>query len=273
MFGQNKIAKVEVGDGQVLKVVNVFHTIQGEGPSAGMPAVFVRLLGCTLACTFCDTQFEKTELLWAGDGGEVAVPVLARQVIQEMKSVDEPPHLVVITGGEPLRQNLVPFLRELLQQYVAAFNSHALTVEVETSGSTWTPLSTTENGTLDIYCAGGGYDGMGHLRFIVSPKTPRLHKMFFSRVRPYALKYIVSAAQAYNEDTGLPTQSTQRKERVLHPGLFPPPDSFPRHRVFVQPMDEYDEDQNRANREWAAKVAMRYGYRVSIQTHKLLGVE
>ena len=58
MFGKNKILKPEIHDGNNLDVQEIFPTLQGEGPYAGWPAVFIRLGGCNLACDFCDTEFE-----------------------------------------------------------------------------------------------------------------------------------------------------------------------------------------------------------------------
>jgi len=59
MRGNNLKRAAEFGDGSVLKVQKIFKTLQGEGPNVGVPAIFVRLGGCNLACTFCDTDFEE----------------------------------------------------------------------------------------------------------------------------------------------------------------------------------------------------------------------
>ena len=59
MFGKNKILKAEIHDGLNLDVQEIFPTIQGEGPYVGYPAVFIRLGGCNLACSFCDTEFDS----------------------------------------------------------------------------------------------------------------------------------------------------------------------------------------------------------------------
>jgi 7-carboxy-7-deazaguanine synthase len=125
MFGENPIRPPVQGDGLSLQVQEIFPTLQGEGPYAGMPAVFVRLGGCNLACKFCDTQFEDFETLALGC-------VLARvdELAQEEgRRVRE---LVVITGGEPLRQNIVPLSEALL--------SAAFKVQIETNGTLFRPL-------------------------------------------------------------------------------------------------------------------------------------
>src|SRR5215813_7301521 len=95
-------------------ITEIFKSVQGEGTRAGLPCVFVRLTGCNLRCTWCDTAYafhggKKTsveevmsrvdELAGRGDGmhgGNVAVP------------------LVELTGGEPLLQEEVYPLAEKL---------------------------------------------------------------------------------------------------------------------------------------------------------------
>lgn len=63
MFGRNPKLPQEFTDGKVLKVHSIFYTIQGEGPYSGRTAVFIRLSGCNLACSFCDTEFDLYESL------------------------------------------------------------------------------------------------------------------------------------------------------------------------------------------------------------------
>jgi organic radical activating enzyme len=127
MFGENPIRKPLAGDGSVLEIQEIFPTLQGEGPRTGEPSVFVRLGGCNLACSFCDTEFENFDL-WD-------LPELVDEIIR--LSEDAPPtgnrrNLVVITGGEPLRQNIIPLCESLLQ---AGF-----TVQIETNGTLWRDL-------------------------------------------------------------------------------------------------------------------------------------
>ncbi len=109
-------------------ITEIFKSIQGEGTRAGLPCVFVRLTGCNLRCTWCDTAYafyggakmELAEIVSrvrglagaAGDSGDDA----ARQI-----------SLVEITGGEPLLQPEAP---ELMRQLLEL----GFTVMVETSG-------------------------------------------------------------------------------------------------------------------------------------------
>ena len=122
MFGRNPIRKsiAATTDGQTLAVQEIFDTIQGEGPLAGQPCVFIRLAGCNLACKFCDTEFEtKIDNLLSVD-----------QIVAQTTALRH--HgWVVLTGGEPMRQNVVPLCEAL-----AARGRH---VQIETAGNFWVP--------------------------------------------------------------------------------------------------------------------------------------
>ena len=81
-----------------LKVNEIFYSIQGESSYAGRPCVFVRLTGCNLRCSYCDTQYAYDE----GDLMEIG------DVLQRVASYKCP--LVEVTGGEPLVQKETPYL-------------------------------------------------------------------------------------------------------------------------------------------------------------------
>lgn len=102
-----------------LKVNEIFYSIQGESSYAGWPCVFVRLTGCNLRCSYCDTQYayEDGSLMEVNQIIGQAAPYSCR--------------LVEITGGEPLVQNDTPILVQNLLD-------HGYEVLIET------------NGTLDI---------------------------------------------------------------------------------------------------------------------------
>lgn len=110
-----------------LVVSEVFGpTFQGEGPSIGRTAAFVRLGRCNLACTWCDTPYT-----WDWSRHDPAVELAERTVDDVLAEVDAmgPVELLVVTGGEPLLQQsrLVPLLRGATER--------GLRVEVETAGT------------------------------------------------------------------------------------------------------------------------------------------
>jgi 7-carboxy-7-deazaguanine synthase len=103
-----------------LLVTEIFKSIQGESWFAGLPCVFVRLTGCNLRCTYCDTKY-------AYDGGE---KLDVEEVVERVAAYPAfgGTQLVEVTGGEPLLQDETPELAEALLQ-------KAKTVLVETNGS------------------------------------------------------------------------------------------------------------------------------------------
>jgi 7-carboxy-7-deazaguanine synthase len=99
-----------------MKVCEIFTSIQGESSYAGMPCTFIRLTGCNLRCSYCDTSYAYYE------GRELTEDEILRKV--QRACID----LVEITGGEPLLQNEVfRLIKRLLDK--------GYTTLVETNGS------------------------------------------------------------------------------------------------------------------------------------------
>ena len=108
-----------------LRISELFLSLQGEGPSAGTPAHFLRLQGCDVGCSWCDTKYS-----WDATGGrEIELDGLW----DEARALGEAP-LLVITGGEPLQH---PALDAVLDVALG----HWGRVEVETSGIAPPPRS------------------------------------------------------------------------------------------------------------------------------------
>lgn len=103
----------------------MFLSIQGEGPSAGTPAHFIRLQGCDVGCAWCDTRYS-----WDASGGRT---IELDGALSEAEALGEAP-LLVVTGGEPCQN---PRLGELLDRALERWAR----VEVETSGITPPPRS------------------------------------------------------------------------------------------------------------------------------------
>jgi 7-carboxy-7-deazaguanine synthase len=122
----------------VLYVNEIFHSIQGESTHAGRPCVFVRLTGCNLRCTWCDTAYAFHE------GQAMTV----EEVVDRVKGFDC--GLVELTGGEPLLQSeAIGLMRALL--------SLGHEVLLETGGSL--PIEQVPEGVrriVDVKCPGSG---------------------------------------------------------------------------------------------------------------------
>jgi 7-carboxy-7-deazaguanine synthase len=100
----------------MMKINEIFKSIQGESSHTGLPCIFVRLTGCNLRCTYCDTEYAFYE------GKEMSVADIVNKV--EGLGIS----LVEITGGEPLLQNEVYSLMQALLE-------KRFTVMLETGGS------------------------------------------------------------------------------------------------------------------------------------------
>ncbi|MCX4084085.1 7-carboxy-7-deazaguanine synthase QueE [Rickettsia hoogstraalii] len=225
MFGQNPKRSILSGDGTSLEVQSIFKTIQGEGIFVGCPAIFIRLGGCNLACNFCDTEFEDFELV---DIAEILnkVESLALNSKNE-KSIN----LVVITGGEPMRQPIELLCQKLLDQN--------LKVQIETNGTLYRSLP---KGVSIICSPKAGKTGYSKIREDLLPKIS-------------AVKFIVAKNIA---------------EYSIIPEVGQTCYNIP---VFIQPMDQNDQRLNDENNELAVKLALESGARLSLQTHKFLGIE
>jgi 7-carboxy-7-deazaguanine synthase len=100
------------------RIAEIFFSIQGEGVTAGAPAVFIRLQGCSVGCAWCDTKYS-----WDPGGGRL---MDVDAIVTEAAA--SPSRRVVVTGGEPLESPLfLPLTRALAE--------HGFTLEVETSGT------------------------------------------------------------------------------------------------------------------------------------------
>lgn len=244
MFGKNPIRKIAHDTAGELQVHSMFMTIQGEGPHAGRPAVFVRLWGCSLACSWCDTEFENVAIPFAAE--KLVEAVRALWPVARASATPSRP-LCVITGGEPMRQDLAPFVQELLRSGFA--------VQVETAG---------------IHCGPGMKELMlNHPGFSVvcSPKTAKLHPDIAAHAGFF--KYIVDADEPKGED-GLPKYAVSQHGAMNKNLLFRPSPVFGQV-IYVQPLD-LPEDPARTlrNRNYCAELAIERGYRLSLQQHKIL---
>jgi 7-carboxy-7-deazaguanine synthase len=102
--------------GDALRLNEIFHSIQGESTRAGEPCIFIRMAGCHLRCSWCDTEYAFRE----------GRRRLVRDILEEVLAIDC--EVVELTGGEPLLQKTVHVLERALLDA-------GRTVMVETSGA------------------------------------------------------------------------------------------------------------------------------------------
>lgn len=228
-------------DGNTLAVNSIFYTIQGEGPFAGSPAVFIRLAGCNLQCPMCDTEYVKRRIM-SVDMIVVDYFRHAEPVVAIGKAAYFP--LVVITGGEPFRQNIEPLVRALILS--------GLRVQIET------------NGTLPP--SAGMLLGNKALTIVCSPKSGSINK----KLEPWidAYKYVANVQSLEGSVDGLPSHALE------HPngkGLARP--GNPNTPVYLQPVDEQNKVLNKRNTKAVVESCLKYGHRLCLQMHKIVGVD
>ena len=127
-----------------MRITEIFHSIQGESSYAGQPCVFVRLTGCPLRCTWCDTDYAFY------GGNEISIDeVLAKVQTYGCR-------LVEVTGGEPLVQpESLPLMTRLCDA--------GYTVLLETSGAVnIAPVDPRAHVILDVKCPGSGMTDRMH---------------------------------------------------------------------------------------------------------------
>jgi 7-carboxy-7-deazaguanine synthase len=123
-----------------MQITEIFKSIQGESTYAGLPCIFVRLTGCNLRCTWCDSEYTFT-------GGHRMTPEEVVNEVAKLRSSG----LVEITGGEPMLQEreVVPLMQRLLDD--------GYTVLLETSGER--PLARVPRSVIkivDVKCPASG---------------------------------------------------------------------------------------------------------------------
>ncbi|MFN2098666.1 7-carboxy-7-deazaguanine synthase QueE [Altererythrobacter sp. MF3-039] len=220
----------------------IFSSLQGEGPSAGMPVAFVRLSRCNLACVWCDTAYT-----WHFDGDDrphrdgKTFGRKANQVTLDATAVAErilalgQKHLV-ITGGEPLMQAAA------LADLLAALPD--MEIEIETNGTVKPPSH------VDIRVD----------QYNVSPKLAHSGNaaelaLIPERLDDYAadprayFKFVI--AQASDVDEVLALQARYR---------------FPASRTFLMP-EGTDSATLREREEWLAPLCLKHGFRMSDRLH------
>jgi 7-carboxy-7-deazaguanine synthase len=219
------------------KINELFETIQGEGYFTGQPAIFLRLQGCPVGCSWCDTkhtwevnnseQVIATQMLnknqesvqWANLSVEEILSVVAEQGYQAK-------HLV-ITGGEPCMLDLTPLC--------LAFEQQGYSCQVETSGTFEVRVSTQCWVTISPKIKmKGGYP-------ILSSAMQRANE----------IKHPIATEQHVDELKSLLTEH-----------------KIEQTPVYLQPIS-----QKKRATDLAIKTCIENNWRLSVQVHKYIGIE
>lgn len=250
MLNQQIPMKADHEGSSSLLVHSIFGTIQGEGIFAGEPCVFVRLGGCNLQCPACDTEYTAGSKL-------MTVDTIRYCVIKH-----KPPKtdLVVITGGEPMRQRI-----GLL---IAVLNEAGLRVQIETNGTLFDDTIDFSTGKVFVMC---------------SPKTGSVNPKLKKHITAY--KYVGGAnefdlchdnlvADLELQDHSLMVDGLPRQAlgHTAKPRLARPHEGF-KGKVYLQPIDRQNEVLNDYHTQAVVESCLENGYTLCLQMHKIVNVE
>jgi 7-carboxy-7-deazaguanine synthase len=215
-------------------ITEIFKSIQGEGTRAGLPCIFVRLTGCNLRCTWCDTAYAFY------GGTKKSIEDVLESVRGFAGTGDGRVPLVEITGGEPLLQPETP---ELANQLLAA----GYTVMIETSGERFVGILPRDVVKIvDVKCPDSGEAdtfNMANLETID---------------RKDEVKFVISTRRDYEFARDF-TRDHRLAERV-NAVLFSP--------VFEDPSGAWEGFSARELTEWI--LADRLPVRLGLQLHKFI---
>lgn len=223
-------------------ITEIFKSIQGESTHAGLPCIFVRLTGCNLRCTWCDTAYA-----FHGGARMTMEEVLAR--VRDLSGSSEGPSggkspdrisLVELTGGEPLLQpEAIPLAAHLLAE--------GFTVMIETSGER--PIDALPREVIkivDVKCPDSGEGGTFHL--------PNLDAMD----RKDEVKFVIATRRDY-EFARQFTRDSELNQRVRQVSFSP---------VTADPEGKWPGLNSRELAEWI--LADGLPVRLGLQLHKLI---
>jgi len=219
------------------KINELFETIQGEGSFTGQPSIFIRLQGCPVACSWCDTkhtwainlddQISTSNMLnktqESDHWSELSVDDILQVIIQEGYQAKH----IVITGGEPAMVDLTPLCLGLEEQGYSCQIETSGTFEILTSKKCWVTVSPKVN-------MKGGYK-------ILSSAMHRANEI----KHPIATEQHVDDLKALLDEHQI--VDTQ---------------------VYLQPIS-----QKKRATELAIRTCIENDWRLSVQVHKYLGIE
>jgi len=222
-----------------LKGCEIFYSIQGEGPTTGTPAIFIRLSMCNLQCVWCDTKFTWD---WKVYDPEKEIELCDKDTVLDYIKAHNlyenfTPH-IVITGGEPLLQQdlLIPLLKELKEYYI----------EVETNGTIRPKLEFEELVN----------------QFNVSPKLMNSLNKIKARYKPKVLKELVmlpatSDVPFQNVNFKFVVTSELDLKEIL---LIQRECGIASESIYIMP-ESTSGDEIKEKADWIAKICINTGFK------------
>lgn len=219
------------------KINELFETIQGEGSFTGQPSVFIRLQGCPVACSWCDTKHtwevdqnkvvSSSQMLAKESESETWCILTAQEIVALLAEQKYQAKHIVITGGEPALYDLQPLCLALEQQGYSCQLETSGTFQINVSENCWVTVSPKVN-------MKGGYK--------ILPSAMK---------RANEIKHPVATEQHVDDLKALLN---------LH--------SINNTPVYLQPIS-----QKKRATELAIETCIANNWRLSVQVHKYLGIE
>lgn len=281
----------------VLDVHSIFRTLQGEGPFTGHSAIFIRLAGCNLQCPACDTDYTSKRSLMS-----------VQTIIDKVNTlkIGQTIQLIVITGGEPLRQNISDLCILLYQAHYTVqietngtlglpkqlqyflqhtYSQYVKQLQLGMNGAGYVNIDTLKNNKcinsdtfnyinelltseqlMNAFITDGLIKKMGFWFNIVC--SPKTSKIHES-LNPYimAWKYILSANSIGID--GLPILSLQNHTHIQ----VARPKKGHIAPIYLQACDNQNETMNQLNNAACVDSCIKHGYIFQLQVHKYINIE
>ena len=251
----------EIMEEKCIAVNEIFKSIQGEGPAAGRPAVFLRLTGCNLTCSWCDTPQTwafSDERAAKHDSGvkhrevdEVTMmsgQEIVNRCLELCGDLSSWGTLLVITGGEPLiwQKKLVSVIRRLVDE-------HGFEVHFET------------NGTLLPFFNGSDVDA-SVARYVVSPKFENSGVPEERRIQPIVLEWFAEASRINKVSFKFVLEDDVDLQEVLK---FKERFHLLSHQIYLMPQARSREELIQRS-EWIVGICVSHGFNYGPRHHVLI---
>jgi organic radical activating enzyme len=239
----------------VFDVVEIFKAIQGEGPTAGIPVIFLRLANCNLSCKFCDSAYAWR---WKGDAhvahddeivydkGTETRRMSVSQIVDEIDDLvgkEQVIQTLVVSGGEPM------FWNKTLHLLLVEINEtvYIENFEIET------------NGTI---VPDEGFDALEFLSYNVSPKLSNSGDSKKMRLKEKALSFFADKDSAFKFVVN-DVQDLKEVNKIVDDYDIPP------YRVYLQPQSRTAEEFIEKSK-WIIELCLVSGYTFGARLHTII---
>jgi len=223
-----------------MQINNIFKSLQGEGPTVGIPTIFIRMQGCNRLCTYCDTPEARSKVI---HDRRIVESYTTQQVLDSLNNLNKVSicKFLYITGGEPLFRDTLEMF-ELKGLLFIIQNSYNITIETNCDILPNTDLSIyIDEWMLDIKCPSSG-------------EISKYYKWWLQSKYDYKVKFVVSELSDLNFiDT------------VIRSNPYIPP-----YNIYISPVFPLASDSFLQS---CVQFCILHNFRLNVQVHKLLNID